>query len=413
MVNFERFELGNGLQVFVVEDPSHPMAVFNLLYDVGSRDEAPDKTGFAHLFEHLMFGGSKHIPVYDEPLQAAGGENNAFTNTDITNYYITLPANNLETAFWLESDRMLSLSFDPKVLEVQKKVVIEEFKQRYLNQPYGDAMLKLRPLAYTKHPYMWPTIGKEIAHIENATMDDVRQFFYTHYRPEHATLVVGGNVKASVVYNLAEKWFGEIPKGDGRKRQLPQEPLQTEARQLNINGAVPLKAIYKAYHVPGRNHVHYHAVDLISDLLGRGKSSKLHHQLIKEQRLFNSINAYVTATEDPGLLIIEGKLNEGVSFEKADTAVEQIVANLRETKVAERELDKVMNQAESTFVFSGVEMLNTAMNLAYFHLLGDANRINTEMDTLRLTTTDSILQAAQQYLREDNCSTLYYDKNNT
>ena len=410
MVEFEKFELSNGLQVFVVVDPTHPMAVFNLLYDVGSRDEAADKTGFAHLFEHLMFGGSVNIPIYDEPLQAAGGENNAFTNTDITNYYITLPANNLETAFWLESDRMLSLSFDPKVLEVQQKVVIEEFNQRYLNQPYGDAMLKLRPLAYTVHPYMWPTIGKEIAHIQNATMNDVREFFYTHYRPEHATLVVGGNVNSAQVYKLAEKWFGSIPKGAGRLRNLPQEPTQKEARKQTATGKVPLNALYKAYHVPGRNHAHYHAVDLISDLLGRGKSSKLHHHLVKEQRLFNSINAYVTATEDPGLLIVEGKLNDGVAFERADKAIEQIVGELSQTKISDRELDKVMNQAESTFVFSGVEMLNTAMNLAYFHLLGDANRINTEMETLRSTTSDQVLEVAQQYIHPENCSTLYYNK---
>lgn len=411
MIHFESHELANGLKILVIEDAAQPMAVVNLLYDVGSRDESPDKTGFAHLFEHLMFGGSANIPVFDEPLQAAGGENNAFTNTDITNYYITLPANNLETAFWLESDRMLSLSFDPQVLDVQKKVVIEEFNQRYLNQPYGDAMLKLRPMAYKVHPYQWPTIGKEISHIEQATMDDVRNFFYTHYKPDNAVLVVGGAVKTQEVLQLAEKWFGPIPKGKTYIRNLPTEPPQMEVRKATTYGNVPLNAIYKAYHIPGRNHAHYHATDLVSDLLGRGQSSKLYQQLVKEKRLFNKINAYVTGTIDPGLLIIEGKLNEGVDIEKADAEIETIVAQLAENTVADRELQKVINQAESTFVFSAVEMLNTAMNLAYFHWLGDANRINTEMELLRSTTPAQVRDVAIDYLRPDNCSTLYYCKN--
>lgn len=254
MIQFKEFSLDNGLRVIVHEDPSVQIAVLNILYDVGSRDEHPEKTGFAHLFEHLMFGGSKNIPSYDEPLQKVGGENNAFTNTDITNYYLTVPAPNIETGFWLESDRMLSLSFDAEVLEVQRKVVIEEFKQRYLNQPYGDVWLKLRPLAYLKHPYQWATIGKEIRHIENATMDDVRNFFFRFYVPSNAVLVVAGNVRFDQVKQLSEKWFGPVGAPEQPGRRLPQEAPQTLKRTLEIEADVPASALYKAYHMPGRFH---------------------------------------------------------------------------------------------------------------------------------------------------------------
>ncbi|HEY3429225.1 MAG TPA: pitrilysin family protein, partial [Cyclobacteriaceae bacterium] len=293
MISFHEFKLRNGLQVIVHEDPTVQIAVMNILYDVGSRDEHPDKTGFAHLFEHLMFGGSVNIPNYDEPLQRAGGENNAFTNTDITNYYLSVPASNLETGFWLESDRMLSLSFDPKVLEVQRKVVVEEFKQRYLNQPYGDVWLKIRPLAYHVHPYQWATIGKEISHIENATLDDVKNFFFTHYVPANATLVVAGNVTVDQVKKLSEKWFEPIPSGTKPIRQLPVEPVQKQKRIQHAEAKVPANALYKSYHMPGRFHHDYHAIDLLSDILSRGHSSRLYHQLVKEKEIFTSISSFV------------------------------------------------------------------------------------------------------------------------
>ncbi|WP_299761170.1 pitrilysin family protein [uncultured Pontibacter sp.] len=408
MIEFKEFTLDNGLRVIVHEDHTSPMAVLNVLYDVGSRDEEEAHTGFAHLFEHLMFSGSKNIPVYDEPLQRVGGENNAFTSPDITNYYLSVPAQNLETGFWLESDRMLELAFSDHGLEVQRKVVVEEFKQNYLNQPYGDVWLKLRPLAYKEHSYKWATIGKEISHIEEATMDIVKSFFRKHYSPSNAILVVAGNVTFEHAKELAGKWFGPIPAGEKYERQLKEEPRQTEARTLEISSDVPLSALYKAYHMPSRQHPDYHAVDLISDILGRGKSSRLYERLVKEQKLFNSITASVTGSVEPGLLIIQGKLNEGVDLQEANAAVEAIVQELIDNLVDEEELNKVKNQAETSIVFSEIELLNRAMNLAYSKLLGDANLINQEGEKVQAVTSDDIQRCAQAVLRQTNCSTLLY-----
>lgn len=408
MIDYQHFTLDNGLKVFVHQDMATPLATVNILYNVGSRDEEKDKTGFAHLFEHLMFGGSQHIPSYDEPLQRVGGDNNAFTNADITNYYITLPSINLETAFWLESDRMLSLSFDPKVLEVQRKVVIEEFKQRYLNQPYGDVMLKLRPLAYQVHPYRWNTIGKDISHIEDATMEDVKAFFYKFYVPNNAIMVVAGNVEFEMVKQLSEKWFGPIPRGYNYERNLPQEPPQHEQRLLETEATVPLDALYKAYHIPNRMHADYHAADLLSDVIGRSKSSRFYQQLVKEQKIFNSINSYVTGSIDPGLLIITGKVNKEFSLEEADKAVEAIIESVKTVPVEEAELGKVKNQAESTLVFSEVELLNRAMNLAYGALLGNPDLINQEPEKIQQVTVDDIRRMANTVLAAENSSTLYY-----
>ncbi|MGN6638273.1 MAG: M16 family metallopeptidase, partial [Mucilaginibacter sp.] len=313
MVKFNRFTLKNGLRVLVHEDHATPMAVLNILYDVGARDEDPDKTGFAHLFEHLMFGGSVNIPHYDVPLQRVGGENNAFTTNDITNYYITLPVENIETAFWLESDRMLSLAFSEKSLEVQRNVVIEEFKQRYLNQPYGDVWLKLRPLVYKKHPYRWATIGKEIKHIEDARIEDVKAFFKKHYNPQNAIMVVAGNVDTEKVKELAEKWFGPIPAGEKYHRSLPTEPEQREARRETVSAKVPLNDLYIAFHMPGRLEPGYYAVDLISDILSRGYSSRLYKDLVKDQELFSEIHAYNIGSFDCGMFVVEGKPLEHVS----------------------------------------------------------------------------------------------------
>ncbi|MEM8896061.1 MAG: pitrilysin family protein [Bacteroidota bacterium] len=407
MIDFQQHELSNGLKVFVHEDHSSKTAVLNLLYCVGSRNERPDKTGFAHLFEHLMFGGSKNIDSFDEPLQAVGGENNAFTSTDITNYYITLPGNNLETAFWLESDRMMELSFNPKILEVQRKVVIEEFKQRYLNQPYGDIWLKLRPLAYQVHPYQWATIGKEISHIEEATMEDVKDFFHQYYRPNNAILVVAGDVKEKEVLELAQKWFGNIPVGENRNGSIPSEPRQSEARHLEVEAEVPLSALYKAYHMPGRGNKGYYTADLIGDLLGRSKSSILYQELVKKEKLFNSINAYITGSADPGLLMVSGKVNEGVDLEEADKAVEAIVYDLA-SQLEDEKIEKVKNQAESTLLYSEVEVLNRAMNIAYGSFLGDPNLVNTEIEMVQSVQKEDMLTALPEILRKDNCSTLYY-----
>ncbi|GAB3906284.1 pitrilysin family protein [Larkinella knui] len=408
MIRFEHFVLDNGLTVYVHEDPTSPMATVNILYNVGSRDEDAGKTGFAHLFEHLMFGGSRNIPSYDEPLQKVGGENNAFTSPDITNYYITLPSANLETAFWLESDRMMGLSFDPTVLDVQQKVVIEEFKQRYLNQPYGDVWLKLRPLAYKVHPYQWATIGKDISHIENATLDDVKDFFYTHYLPNNAVMVVGGNVTLEQVKQLSRKWFEPIPAGKTHVRHLPQEPVQTEARFLETVADVPLNALYKVYHMPGRFSDDYYRADLLSDVLGRGKSSRLYQKLLKEQALFTGISAHSTSSLDPGLLVISGSLNQGVSLEEADAAIESVVDEVISQTMAEEELTKVKNQAEATLVFSEIELLNRAMNLAYAANAGNADWVNQETERIQAITPDDIQSIAQKLLRKENSSTLYY-----
>src|SRR6476661_3805205 len=408
MINFDRFTLANGLKVLVHEDPTTPMAVVNILYDVGARDEADGKTGFAHLFEHLMFGGSVNIPSYDEPLQRVGGENNAFTSNDITNYYITLPAVNLETAFWLESDRMLGLAFSDKSLDVQRNVVCEEFKQRYLNQPYGDVWLKLRPLSYKVHPYRWATIGKELAHIEEAQMSDVRSFFNRFYNPSNAILVVGGAVNAADVVQLAEKWFGSIPAGEKPVRQLPLEPKQEESREETVHAHVPVNALYKAYHMGSRNSDDYYQADLMSDIRSRGNSSRLYRRLVKEQHLFSEVNAYVTGSIDPGLFIIEGKPLQGISIEQAESAIQAELEVLKEELVADSELQKVKNKVESTHVFSEMSLLDKAMNLAYFELLGDANNLNTEVERYLSITAADLQRQAQTLFSIDNCSTLYY-----
>ena len=408
MIDYQHFTLGNGLQVYLHEDKTTPIAAVNILYNVGSKDEAETKTGFAHLFEHLMFGGSQNIPSYDEPLQRVGGENNAYTTPDITNYYITLPVANIETAFWLESDRMMSLSFDPEVLETQRKVVIEEFKQRYLNQPYGDVWLKLRPIAYKRHPYRWATIGKDISHIERATMQDVKDFFRKFYIPNNAILTVAGNIDIQRLQYLAEKWFGDIPAGEDYVRNLPKEPDQQEARYLDTQGDVPNNAIYKVFHMPGRTHANYFTADLLSDVLGRGKSSRLYNQLVKEQKIFNSVNAYITGSVEPGMLVIHGNLNEGVALEQGDKAIWTIIERLKNERIDEKELSKVKNQAESTLVFSEVEILTRVMNLAYAAMLGDAALVNTESKKIQGVQANQIQALADQILVAENSSTLYY-----
>ena len=411
MINYESFTLANGLKVIVHEDHSAPIAAFNLLYKVGARDEDPEKTGFAHLFEHLMFGGSKHVPEYDEPLQKVGGDNNAFTSNDITNYYITLPSSNLETAFWLESDRMLSLSFDPKVLEVQRSVVIEEFKQRYLNQPYGDAWLKLRPLAYKEHPYRWATIGKEISHIEKATMDDVKKFFFKYYLPNNAVLVVAGDVTLSEVKRLSEKWFGEIPMGKAVEKNLPVEPEQTEYRLLEVEEDVPIDSLYMVFHMGARLDDSYHATDLLSDILGRGKSSRLYNELIEQKRMFSSLSAHVSGSLDPGLFVIEGKLNTEFTIEEGEEAIWNLIEAFKSEELSELEVTKVKNKAESTLVFSEMELLNRAMNLAYAEMLGDVSLVNQELAKIRSVGPEDILAAAGKVLRKENASVLRYKSN--
>jgi predicted Zn-dependent peptidase len=408
VVNFEKFELQNGLRVIVHQDTSTPMAVVNVMYDVGAKDEDPVRTGFAHLFEHLMFGGSVNIPVYDEPLQMAGGENNAYTTNDLTNYYIQLPSENLETAFWLESDRMLSLAFTDNSLEVQRKVVSEEFKEHYLNKPYGDVWLKLRELAYQVHPYRWMTIGKELSHIENAQLHDVKNFFFKHYRPVNAILVVAGNVTTEQVKTLAEKWFGPIEAGEKYVRQLPQEPPQTAAKKLEVHANVPLDALYKCWHIYPRMDHRYYVSDLITEVLGGGGSSRLFQSLVKEKKLFSNIECYHFGTIDAGLLAIEGKLVKGVKMEDAEAAINEELEKIKSEKVSEDELQKVKNKTESMIAFEDMTLMNRANSLAMYELLGDASLMNTELDRYNAVTVDEILEQSRKIFREENSSTLYY-----
>ncbi|RVU02783.1 insulinase family protein [Mucilaginibacter limnophilus] len=408
MVNFNRFTLDNGLRVIVHEDNTTPMAVVNILYDVGARDENPEQTGFAHLFEHLMFGGSVNIPVYDEPLQRVGGENNAFTSNDITNYYITLPSANIETAFWLESDRMLNLAFSEKSLEVQRNVVIEEFKQRYLNQPYGDVWLKLRPLVYKTHPYRWATIGEKKEHIADAKIEDVKAFFKKHYNPQNAIMVVGGDVTTEQVKQLAEKWFGQIPAGEKYHRELPQEPEQLEERRATVTGKVPLNDVYIAFQMCGRTDEGYYAAELISDILSRGNSSRLYRSLVKEKQLFSEIHAYITGSLDKGMFVVEGKPLENVTIEAAEAAIWEELERISTELVPADELTKVQNKTESTMVFAEMALLEKAMNLAFFELLGDAGQLNNETKKYLAVTAEEIQRQAKAIFRKNNSSTLVY-----
>lgn len=412
MIKFDKFKLNNGLKVIVHHDKSSPIVAINILYNVGARNENPNKTGFAHLFEHLMFGGSINIPSYDAPLQKIGGENNAFTNNDITNYYLTLPKQNIETGFWLESDRMLSLDFSEKSLDVQRKVVIEEFKQRYLNQPYGDAYLLLRPLAYKKHPYSWATIGKEISHIENANLQDVKDFFYKHYAPNNATLVVAGDVTTEQVKTLSEKWFGGIEKRNIEKLNIEKEPKQEKENKQTVYRDVPFNSIIKAYKMCDRLHKDYQTIDLISDILSNGNSSRLNQNLVKDKKIFSEINAYIMGSIDPGLLIFDGKINNNISIELAESEINNEINNLKNILVDDNELQKVKNKVESTFKFSEIDILNKAMNLAYYENLGDANLLNQELEKYLKVTSNDIKKMANKIFVPENSTVLYYLKNN-
>lgn len=410
MLQFEKFTLDNGLRVIVHKDTATPMVAMNILFDVGARDEEVARTGFAHLFEHLMFGGSVNIPEYDEPLQMAGGENNAYTTNDITNYYIQLPLKNMETAFWLESDRMLSLAFSEKSLDVQRKVVSEEFKEHYLNKPYGNAWHELRTLAYTAHPYQWPTIGKNLEQIETAQLADVKAFFFKHYRPQNAVMCVAGNVTLEQVRELSQKWFGDIPAGDKYTRNIVAEPKQEVDRTRTVHADVPLDALYKAWHMAGRLTAPYYATDLITEIMGSGFSSRLYQRLVKEQQLFSNINCYHTGSLDPGLVVIEGKIREGKTVEAANEAVEREIGLLVAEGVTESELQKAKNKIEAMISFEDMTLLNRANNLAFYELLGDAEMINKEWDHYKAVTAEYLQETARDIFRAGNCNTMFYLK---
>jgi zinc protease len=408
MIKYKRFSLDNGLRVLVHEDKSTPLVAMNILYDVGSRDENPGMTGLAHLFEHLMFGGSLNIPEYDMPLQMVGGENNAFTNNDITNYYLTIPSENIETGFWLESDRMLELDFSQKNLDTQKNVVIEEFNQRYLNQPYGDAIIKLRPLAYKVHPYRWPTIGMDISHIENTDLEQVKKFFFSHYAPNNAILSLTGNITWDHAFNLTQKWFGPIENRKVRLRNLPVEPEQNEERRLTIEKDVPSTALYKVWHIGPRKSMDYFTLDLITDLLAGGESGRLYTKLVREKKLFSEINAYITSDIDPGLIIIHGKLMKDIDIYYAEEAVNDVIMSLYENNGIKNEMEKVKNKFESSTVFSSTSILNKAISLSFYELLGNPELINQEVDAYRKVSQEMVNEAARKYLIPSNCSTIYY-----
>lgn len=408
MIQFDRFVLDNGLCVLVHHDESTPMVAVNVLYDVGARDEDESQTGFAHLFEHLMFGGSINIPDYDEPLQMAGGENNAYTTNDFTNYYIQIPKENLATAFWLESDRMLSLSFSEKSLEVQRKVVCEEFKEHYINKPYGDAWKHLRKLSYTTHPYKWMTIGKELSHIENAQLEDVKAFFKKHYNPQNAILCVAGPVSTAEVKTLATQWFGPIDPGEKYVRKLPHEPAHTAARVATVLADVPLDAIYKTWHIGDRLSNQYHAADIITEVLGSGQSARLYNLLVKELKYFSNINCYHTGSVDAGLVVIEGKLVKGVDPQLANQAIEEALEHLVKEGITKEEMEKSVNRLESMVAFEDMSLLARANNLAFYELLGDANLMNTEMDRYRTVTVEDVKREAEAIFRKQNSNTLYY-----
>jgi predicted Zn-dependent peptidase len=408
MINFEKYKLANGLTVILHQDKTTPIAAVNITYNVGSRDENPNRTGFAHLFEHLMFGGSKHIPKYDTPLQNVGGENNAFTNVDITNYYLTLPVQNLETAFWLESDRMNELAFSQKSLDVQRSVVIEEFKQNYLNQPYGDAMLLLKPLVYKVHPYQWNTIGKSTDHITEATMEEVKAFFYQFYRPNNAVLTVAGDLEVEKTKSMTEKWFGQIPQGMPYVRNLPQEPVQNQARKLEVERPVPIDSLYKAYRMGKRTDDDFYAVDLISDLLGTGQSSRLQQRLVQQKQVFSSINVYVSGTFDDGLLIINGHANPSVSLAHADEALQEELEHLKTELINQHELQKVKNKVKTVLSYSELLVQDKALNLGIAEVMCDADLFNTEWLEYDAVSVEDILESSRKIIREESCSTLYY-----
>lgn len=411
-MKINKLRFNNGLRLVHNEDTSTQMVALNVVYDVGARDEHPEHTGFAHLFEHLMFGGSVNVPDYDTPLQLAGGENNAWTNNDITNYYLTVPRPNVETGFWLESDRMLGLAFSEQSLEVQRGVVMEEFKLRCLNQPYGDVGHLLRPLAYKVHPYRWPTIGKELSHISQATLDEVKSFFYRFYAPNNAVLAVTGNISWEETVRLTEKWFAPIPHREVPVRRLPQEPLQTEERRLEVERNVPLDALFMVYHMCSRDDADYYAFDILSDILSNGRSSRLNRKLVQEEKLFSNIDAYISGTRDAGLIHISGKPSAGVSLEQAETAIRRELDTLKQSLVGEQELEKVKNKFESTQIFGNINYLNVATNLAWFELTGQAEDISLEVERNRSVTAEQLRIVAQKTFREENSAVLYYKKRN-
>ncbi len=408
MIDYQRFVLPNGLRLIVHEDHSTPMAALSVQYDVGSRDENPERTGFAHLFEHLMFGGSEHAPDYDDPIQMAGGENNAFTNTDLTNFHVSVPAINIDTALWLEADRMGYLTISKKELDTQRKVVLEEFKETCLNEPYGDAWHHLSALTYREHPYRWPTIGLEMRHVEDASLSEVRDFYERHYHAGNAIVVVAGAVHADEIHRTVLTYFGGLPAKPTTVRELPVEPAQTSVREQVVEAPVAVDSLYLTYAMPGRMHVDFYAIDLLTDVLAEGSSSRLYRRLLKERELAVTIDCYITGTEDPGLIVLEAKPRDGVSPADLKLAIEEELQLLVTDLVPALELQKIKNKLDASMLFSELSIVNKAINLAFYEGIGDVALINTEDELYAAVTAEDIQRVAAAYLRPERQSALYY-----
>jgi len=411
-----RHTLANGLRIVHHEDTTTQMVAVNLLYNVGARNEDAEHTGYAHLLEHLMFEGSVNIPNYDIHVQLAGGENNAWTNNDLTNYYITIPKSNVETAFWLESDRMLGLALTEQSVKVQKEVVIEEFKQQHLNRPYGDVQHLIRALAYKVHPYRWPTIGITPQHIEQATRDSIMQFYHRYYTPGNAILSVVGNISFDEVVQMAEKWFGCIenkamPSSTSRYIHTPlMEPEQKRMRRKTVYRHVPSNMLIMAFHMSDRYQQEYHVCDLITDILSAGQSSRLIQRLINTRKLFTSLDAYIQGSLDAGLLYIMGRLSDGVTFEEAEQAVWHELDTLKRVAVPDEELNKVRNRSESERTFNNISYLNRAINLAQLELIGQDPTLDDELTRYCSVTAEDIKHTSRKIFTKKNCSVLYYKK---
>ncbi|MBO7635203.1 MAG: insulinase family protein [Paludibacteraceae bacterium] len=408
MFKLTKFTLDNGLRVVHYEDKNAPMVILNTLYDVGSKDETIDKTGFAHLFEHLMFGGTPAVPSFDEPIQKAGGENNAWTSADLTNYYVVLPANNAEIAFWLESDRMNGLSFSQKSLDVQRHVVCEEFKQRCLNQPYGNLHHYIRKLCFGTHPYGWPTIGLELSHIENASLDEVKSFFYSHYAPNNAILVVAGNISLEETKRLVHKWYDSIPYREIKKRSIPSVPKQEKEQYLEVEENVPTTCFFRMYHTGGRFDNDYWTSDVLSDVLSNGTSSRVHQRLVKEKKIFTSASAYISGDIETGLFYLTGKLCDGITYSNADEAFEELIDEVRNELVSDYEIQKLRNKFESRQITDSMVLMDLASDLAYYELLGDANQINQLTQRYNEVTPQMLRDFTLNTFKRENCSTLFY-----
>jgi zinc protease len=410
MISYTKHVLNNGLTLLINTDYSTKIATINTLYKVGARDEHSEKTGFAHLFEHLMFEGSKHVPHFDKELQKAGGSSNAFTNNDYTNYYCTLPIEAIETALWVESDRMLHLDLSEKNLKNQISVVSEEFKQRYLNQPYGDLWFIVRKMVYKQHPYQWPTIGKDLSHIEKAQMEDVQQFFQTYYNPSNAVLSISGAISSDDAIRLVEKWYGDIPSGKSNKNTYPVELTQTEQRFERVERDVPQNILLKAYLMPERTHTNYYVYDVISELLSGGKTARLYNELVKKNALFTDISAFVTASLSQGMFVVSGRLADGVNMDTANEAVNQLLNDFSSQKVKQDELEKCINNVMFSHAVNSIGVLNKAMNLAYFEMLEDANLFNSELDKYKNVSAEQVQKVSSDLFRKDKENLLYYLK---